>query len=69
MSNTFRPSEIPALSTLVTSSNLRNARNHPAVDLGRCTPFQLLEGAGVSPNGTVCIIYTNLFSLSIYKSP
>lgn len=56
MSNTFKPSEIPVLSAPVTSSNLRNARNHPAVDLGRCTPFQLFEGAGVSPNGTVCII-------------
>ena len=56
MKNTFRPSEIPALSTPVTSSNFRNARNHPAVGLGRCTPFQLFESTGVSPNGTVCII-------------
>ncbi|MBR4049536.1 MAG: hypothetical protein IKK09_03485 [Clostridia bacterium] len=56
MKNIFRPSEIPALSTPVTSSNIRNARNHPAVSLGRCTPFQLFESTGVSPNGTVCII-------------
>lgn len=56
MKNTFRPSEIPALSAPVTSSNLRNARNHPAVNLGNCTPFQLFESTGVSPNGTVCII-------------
>ena len=56
MRNTFRPSEIPALSAPGTSSNLRNARNHPAVNLGNCTPFQLFEHTGVSPNGTVCII-------------
>ena len=56
MKNTFRPPEIPALSAPVTSSNLRNARNHPAVNLGNCTPFQLFESTGVSPNGTVCII-------------
>lgn len=56
MKNTFRPSEIPVLSAPVISSNLRNARNHPAVNLGNCTPFQLFESTGVSPNGTVCII-------------
>lgn len=56
MKNIFKPSEIPALSTPVTSSNFRNARNHPAVILGRCTPFQLFESTCVSPNGTVCII-------------
>ena len=56
MSNTFRPSEIPALSAPVTSSNLRNARNHPAVNLGNCTPFQLFESTGISHGGTVCII-------------
>lgn len=56
MRNTFRPSEIPALSAPITSTNLRNARNHPAVNLGNCSPFQLFENTGVSPNGTVCII-------------
>lgn len=56
MKKTFRPFEIPVLSAPVTSSNSRNARNHPAVNLGSCTPFQLLERSGVSPNGTVCII-------------
>lgn len=56
MKNTFRPSEIPVLSAPVTSSNLRNARNHPAVNLGNCSPFQLFESTGVSPYGTVCII-------------
>ena len=56
MKNTFRPSEILVLSAPVTSSNLRNARNHPAVNLGSCTPFQLFENTGVSPKGTVCLI-------------
>jgi hypothetical protein len=56
MKNTFRPYEIPALSAPVTSSNLRNAKNHPVVNLGGCTPFQILENTGVSPKGTVCII-------------
>lgn len=56
MKNMFRPTEISALSGPVTSSNRRNARNHPAISLGNCTPFQLVENSGVAPNGTVCII-------------
>lgn len=56
MKNMFRPTEIPVLSGPVTSSNRRNARNHPAVNLGNCTPFQLIESAGVYQNGIVCVI-------------
>lgn len=68
MRNIFRPSEIPALSAPVTSSNLRNTRNHPAVNLGSCTPFQLFENTGVSPNGTVCIIGNPARGIGIAKA-
>lgn len=56
MISRYRPAEIPVISTPVTSSNLRNARNQPVVDLGRCTPFQVLGNAEVDQKGTVCII-------------
>ena len=56
MKNMFTPSGIPVLSAPITATNLRNARNHPAVNLGSCTPFQLFENSGVSTDGTVCII-------------
>lgn len=68
MKNTFKPSEIPILSSLVTSSNLRNIRNHPAVSLGNCTPFQLFESTGVSPKGTVCIIGNPVKGIGIAKA-
>ncbi len=55
MKNLFRPKEIPAL-TPVTSANSRNARNHPAVNIGCCTSFQLINNAGISHEGTVCVI-------------
>ena len=54
MKNLFRPKEIPALST--PSANSRNARNHPAVNIGCCTSFQLINNAGISHEGTVCVI-------------
>lgn len=51
----FRPREISVFSAPITSANRRNMQNHPAIDLGRCTPSQLLSAAGVSNSGTVCI--------------
>lgn len=68
MKNTFKPSEIPILSSPVTSLNLRNIRNHPAVSLGNCTPFQLFESTGVSPKGTVCIIGNPAKGIGIAKA-
>lgn len=56
MISRYRPAEIPIVSAPVTSSNLRNARNQPVIDLGRCTPFQMLGNAEVGQKGTVCII-------------
>lgn len=56
MNSIFRPSEISAISTPVTSSNRRNAEKHPAVDLGCATPFQLFASASISRNGTICIL-------------
>ena len=68
MKNTFKPSEIPILSSPVTSSNLRNVRNHPAVSLGNCTPFQLFESTGISSKGTVCIIGNSAKGIGIAKA-
>lgn len=56
MSLRYRPSEISVISAPVTSANLRNAKNHPAMDLGCCTPFQMLANTGISHDGTICII-------------
>lgn len=56
MNSHYRPSEISVISAPVTTANLRNARNHPAIDLGCCTPFQMLSKAGISHDGTVCFI-------------
>lgn len=56
MMHRYRPTEIPVVSAPITSSNLRNACNQPVIDLGRCTPFQMLGNAEVDQNGTVCVI-------------
>lgn len=52
----FRPSEISVISAPVTSANMRNARNHPAVNLGRCTPFQMFSDIGMELDGAVCVM-------------
>ena len=54
--NRFRPSEIPILSAPITSSNRRNAKNNPAVNLGKCTPFQLFESSELSQSGSVLFL-------------
>lgn len=56
MISRYRPTEIPIVSMPVTSSNLRNGRNQPVIDLGKCTPFQMLGNAEVNQTGTVCIL-------------
>lgn len=56
MKSRYLPSEISVISAPVTFANLRNAKNHPAIYLGRCTPFQMLSNTGISNDGTVCII-------------
>lgn len=68
MKNTFRPNEIPALSTPVTSANNRNTRNHPAVNLGCCTSFQLINNAGISHEGTVCVIGNPARGIGVAKA-
>lgn len=66
--NVFKPSEIPLISTPITSSNRRNAKNHPAVNLGCCTAFQLLDKAGVLPNGSIGIIGNPAKSITTVKA-
>lgn len=57
MKKSFISNEIPVLSAPpVTALNNRNARNHPAVNLGCCTSFQLINNAGISHEGAVCVI-------------
>lgn len=56
MKRRYPLSEIPLISAPVTSANFRNTRNHPAIELGNCTPFQLLSSAGISHDGMVCMI-------------
>lgn len=68
MMRRYRPAEIPVVSAPVTSSNLRNVRNHPVIDLGRCTPFQMLGNAEVDQRGTVCIIGEPERSIHIAKA-
>lgn len=68
MISRYRPAEIPAVSAPVTSSNYRNARNQPVIDLGHCTPFQMLGNAEVDQKGTVCIIGEPERSINITRA-
>ena len=52
----YQPKEIPAISAPISAANRRNAHNHPAVDLGCCTPSQLFSKADISLYGTVCFL-------------
>ena len=52
----YRPSDISIISAPTTSTNLRNSMAHPAIDLGCCTPSQMISNTGISHNGTVCFI-------------
>ena len=62
------PSEIPIISAPVTADNLRNARNYPVRNLGRCTPFQMLSNASISHKGTVCILGSPSRGIGIAKA-
>lgn len=68
MKKSFIPNEIPVLSAPVTASNNRNARNHPAVNLGCCTSFQLINNAGISHEGTVCVIGNPARGIGVAKA-
>lgn len=67
MKQRFRGSEIPLISAPITSNNRRNLSNRPVTDLGRCTPFQLLNLTGISSVGTVCIIGSPSRGIGIAK--
>ena len=68
MISRYRPSEISAISVPVTSSNHRNARNNPAVDLGYCTPFQMLSDTGITCDGTVCMVGNPARGVGVVKA-
>ena len=52
----YRPSDISLISVPTTSTNLRNSMTHPAIDLGCCTPSQMISSTGISHDGTVCFV-------------
>ena len=56
MNNRYKPRDISAVSFPVTAKNTRNAKNHPSVELGACTPSQLINYAGINTKGILCII-------------
>lgn len=64
----FRSREIGIFSAPITSANRRNMHNHPAVDLGNCTPAQLLSAVGISNNGTVCIVGDPLRGVGLMRA-
>lgn len=68
MPTRYRPSDIPVVSAPITSANLRNSKVHPAIDLGCCTPFQMLSNTGISRNGTVCFVGDALRGIGIAKA-
>lgn len=64
----YRPSDISIISAPTTSANLRNSRAHPAIELGCCTPSQMLSSTGVSHGGTVCFIGDDSRGIGIVKA-
>ena len=56
MNNRYKPRDISVVSFPVTSKNTRNAKNHPSVELGTCTPSQLINYAGINTTGNLCVI-------------
>lgn len=56
MTNKYKPRDISLISAPVTVKNRHNINNHPSIELGVCTPSQLLNYAKIQDTGTVCVI-------------
>lgn len=56
MNNRYKPRDISVVSFPVTAKNTQNAKNHPSVELGTCTPSQLINYAGIDTTGNLCVI-------------
>lgn len=57
--------DISVISKPITAENKRNVSNHPAVDLGTCTPSQLLSYVKIERSGPICIIGNSARGISI----
>jgi len=51
----YAPKDIGLFSLPITAANRRNGGNHPATELGACTPSQLLESIH-TVDGPICVI-------------
>lgn len=56
MNNQYKPRDISLISAPVTAKNRCNENNHPSVELGTCTPSQLINYAGIDTTGNLCVI-------------
>lgn len=68
MSIRYRPTDISVVSAPITSSNIRNARNRPVIELGCCTPFQLFSECTLERIGTICVIGNPSRGIGITKA-
>lgn len=64
----YRPSDISLISAPTTSTNLRNSMAHPAINLGYCTPSQMISEIGIANNGTICFVGDALRGMGIAKA-
>ena len=56
MINKYKPRDISLIRAPATMKNKFNINNHPSIELGVCTPSQLLNYAKIQDTGTVCVI-------------
>lgn len=65
MKNRYSPRDISAISGPITAKNRRNAGNHPAIELGLCTPSQMISHTGIDVTGNICIVGNHSRGLSV----
>lgn len=68
MNNHYHPKDIAAISVPVTARNHRNARNRPVINLGSCTPSQMLSYGGFKNNGAICVLGNPARGIGIAKA-
>lgn len=68
MYNRYKPKGISLISFPITSKNKHNTQNHPAINLGVCTPFQLLSYADIETSGSFCVLGNPARGISIAQA-
>ena len=68
MNKRYLPRDIAIINAPITAKNKRNASNHPAIELGTCTPSQLFSYAGIEHSGPICIIGNHARGISVAKA-